>query len=203
MNIKNITIGIGLLIVAGIAGFCGSLLHGNSSSAVSTQAPLGAANSYASGEVYTNPYIFVNGFSAGNSQQLYVGASGQIDAQTGIVEGGINATSTAGNATFAPSDVQNISTVYVTPTVGNETLTLPATTTAGMSTWIPNPGDSDTFGIINATTSAFTVNIAGGTGTLLKNASTTSAAIVSGGEAFMRCTRKVNTDILCWMSIAE
>ncbi len=89
----------------------------------------------------------------------------------------------------------------MTPTVGAVTATLPATTTAGMSTWLANAGDSDTFGFINATSSAFNITVAAGTGTLLKNASTT-AAILPGGEAFIRCTRKVNTDILCWFSPA-
>lgn len=124
------------------------------------------------------------------------GGTGLIYGQTGLIEGGINATNTPASLTLKSSDFTSVSLISVNLTVGAATLTFPATST--LASWIPNVGDTDEFAIQNATSSAFNVTLAAGTGTLLLDASTTKA-ILPGGIAFLRATRKVNSDIVLEM----
>jgi len=126
--------------------------------------------------------------------------SGNIYGATGVLSGGVLSTTTPTSLTLKPSDVQNVTLISMVPTVGNITVTLPATTTSGMSTWIPNTGDSDEILFQNATTTAgVTVTLAAGTGTLVLNSSTT-AAIRPGGIALLRAVRKAYTDISFFLS---
>lgn len=123
-----------------------------------------------------------------------LGSSGIIYGATGVTEGGINSTSTPASLTLAATDIQNISLLNDTPTVGSVTLTFPASST--LTSYLANPGDSDTFAIFNATsTSGVNLTISGGTGTLLKNASST-AVITPGSVDLVTVIRKVNTDFL-------
>lgn len=120
----------------------------------------------------------------------------------GFSTSGILSTTTPASLTLSPNDIINANFISMFPSVGAITITLPATTSAPMATWLPNPGDAGSFMIHNSTTTAAqTVTVAGGTGTLLRN-STTTAAILPGGIARLTCVRKVNTDIACLFSVA-
>lgn len=128
-----------------------------------------------------------------------LGVSGSTYFATGFSQGGINSTSTPASMTLQASDIQNISLLSDTPTVGAITLTFPASST--LATWLPNAGDTASFIVTNATSSAFAVTLAGGTGTLLQKASTT-AAILSGGSATVDVFRKANSDFVFVMNPA-
>lgn len=107
---------------------------------------------------------------------------------------GVNATSTSATSyTLVQKDIQGYGTILITPTVNSLTLTLPATST--LSQFLPKAGSRTTIFIVNATsTAAKTVTIAAGTGTLLKNA-TTTAAIGPGSVGRIDLVRKTDTDI--------
>lgn len=136
------------------------------------------------------------------STQKYAGTT-NLDSLylTGnLTTGGSNATTTtATSQTLVASDLTSGSVIFLKPTVGSVTVTLPATST--LSTFLPNAGDSTMLIIHNATsTSGINITIAGGTGTLLKKA-TTTAAILPGGAAELYFYRKTDTDIQVLMDI--
>lgn len=114
-----------------------------------------------------------------------------------VIDGDVLSTTTPASLTLQPTDL-NYGVILMTPTVGSITVTLPATTTSGMSSFLPNVGDTKDILIVNATTTAAqNITIAGGTGTKLTNAST-SAAIIGGGNqgiGSLKFVRKGNTDI--------
>ena len=76
------------------------------------------------------------------------------------------------------------------------TITLSATTT--LSKFVPNAGDIAEISIWNSTTSATNLTLAGGTGSLLKGASTTRAINPQSG-AILKAIRLSNTDIMFWL----
>lgn len=115
--------------------------------------------------------------------------------------GGIYATSTNDTtATMLASDIDVENVVDFTPLVPSITLALPASST--LNAMIPNAGDTRSIIIRNATTTAGSngsVTIAGGTGTLLKRATSTSAILgdTDGSNfALVTFTRKADTDII-------
>ena len=126
------------------------------------------------------------------------GDSNSFQYCTGVVtQGGSLSTTTSVSLTLQPSDL-GYGTILMTPIVGSITVTLPATTTAGMSSFLPNTGDTTQIIIVNSTTTAAqNLTIAGNTGMKLSNAST-SATIIGGGNqgvATLEFVRKSNTDI--------
>lgn len=112
--------------------------------------------------------------------------------------GGIRATSTSGTVVpLLASDFDIENTIDVTLNVQDATLSFPATTT--LASFIPTAGQKRTLYIRNATTTAaMDLTITGGTGVLLKKATTT--AVVYGDTdganyARIELTRKADTDI--------
>jgi hypothetical protein len=97
----------------------------------------------------------------------------------GFVQSGVNATSTATTTeTLQSTDVIGYSAMFMTPTAGSLTLTLPSSST--MATWLPNLGDYTSFVIYNASTTAgVTITLAAGTGSFLETASTTAGATIN------------------------
>lgn len=120
--------------------------------------------------------------------------NGALNLEAPLTHGAVNSTSTtATSQTLAVTDLYGYSSILMTPNVDSVTLTLPATST--MNAFVPNAGDWRTILLVNGTTTAAkTVSIAAGTGTLLKNASTT-AAVGPGSVASLMFIRKANTDI--------
>lgn len=118
------------------------------------------------------------------------------------VGGGIRATSTNDTtATLLASDMDFEKVIDFTPLVPGITLAFPASST--LPNFLPNAGDTRTLFIRNATTTAATsgnVTIAGGTGTLLKNASSSPSVKVlkgdtdAGNYARFDIIRKANRD---------
>ena len=116
--------------------------------------------------------------------------------------GGIRATSTDDTtATLLASDFDVENIIDFTPNVPAITLSLPASST--LSSFAPTAGNVRTVYIRNSTTTATTLGdviIAGGTGTLLKIASSSPSAAVllgdtdAGNYAKLDFVRKSNTD---------
>lgn len=108
--------------------------------------------------------------------------------------GGTRATTSGASATFLASDFDVERVIEVNPSVAGITLTLPATST--LTSFVPNSGDCRDLRIVNATgTANIALTIAGGTGSLLKNGSST-AIIMTGNAADMTACRRPNTDII-------
>ena len=117
----------------------------------------------------------------------------------GTQGGGIRATSTTGTVVpLLAADFDNENMIDVTLNVQDATLSFPATTTLG-SNFLPTAGMMRTFFVRNATTTAsMDITLTGGTGMLLKKA--TSSAIImgdtdGGNYAQFNLIRKANTDI--------
>lgn len=127
----------------------------------------------------TNPWTFSEAVTL--SKDL-TGATTTVEKLT---VGGFNVASstTATTGTLSQNDVSAGCYVF-TPNTGATTLTLPASST--LTTFIPNAGDRSTLCFRNATTTtngAGTVTFAGGVGTILENASSTSiTSVVTGGK---------------------
>jgi len=129
---------------------------------------------------------------------LTISGSASIDALT--QGGGILATSTTAIVgTLTQADLSTYSMIEWTLNTANGTLTLPATST--LTTLLPNAGDSRTWLIHNATTTAaITATIAAGTGIDLI-AYTTNDDIIDGTEyAQLTCWRQADTDLTCLTS---
>lgn len=120
--------------------------------------------------------------------------SGAATFDGGIVQSSALATSTNGNATtLAESDLQGYNSILYTPNVSDVTLTLPASST--LDTFIPNAGDRVSIAIVNATTTTgIDITLAGGSGTLLRSATTTKT-ILSNSIGILDFVRKSNTDV--------
>lgn len=124
--------------------------------------------------------------------------SGATALETLTQGGGITSTSTSGNAVPIQAtdiDVENV--VDVTLNVSDATLSFAASST--FSAIVPNAGDTRTIRVRNATTTpTMDITITGGTGMLLKKATTT--AILFGdtdgaNHVKLELLRKANTDI--------
>jgi hypothetical protein len=103
-------------------------------------------------------------------------------------------TATAG--TLTASELQRYSVFEYVANTGNTTLTLPATST--IDNIITRPGESRTWWIHNATTTAATtLTIAAGTGMDLIGY-TTNDDVIDGTEyAQLTCYRQIDTDLTC------
>ena len=142
-----------------------------------------------------------SGISAAYSK-IGTGCDNGFGTCVGVVTyGGLLSTTTPASMTLAPTDMQ-YGMISMNPTVGAITVTLPATTTSGMSSFLPNAGDNTSFMIQNASsTSGANITFAAGTGTLLQAATSTLTLLPLKGST-MDCMRKVNTDILCMFNPA-
>lgn len=132
--------------------------------------------------------------------------TGSLYAGEGVVEGGINASSTySAGETANPADLLGYTLIDITPTKGAFNLTLFASTTVTATTTanglfpqylgLLNPGDTEWMIIHNSTTTtAAVITIVGATGTLLETSSTTGK-IYPNCSALLRFVRKNNSDI--------
>lgn len=112
--------------------------------------------------------------------------------------GGINATSSTNSSeTMSVREFRSSCVIDYTVNGSNTTLTLPASST--MPDLIPQAGNTREWIIRNASTTARNITISGGTGSLLKKA-TTSAVIYGDTDGasvgFLKATRKTNSDII-------
>ena len=118
--------------------------------------------------------------------------------------GGIYATSTNGSAsTLLSTDIATNNIVDMTWNFAAGTLTLPATST--MSNIAPNPGDSRTIWIRNASpTAATSTTIAAGTGMTLKLAASSTPLLVGDTDADntarIEFVRKSDTDFNVYLT---
>lgn len=109
---------------------------------------------------------------------------------------GTFSTTSQGTATYNAASIQGISSILHNASSAL-TATLPASTT--LKAWLPTAGSRVSIAIVNTGTGILT--LAGGTGTLLLNASTTKA-IPGGGVVLLEIVRKTNTDFAVFMSPA-
>lgn len=112
-----------------------------------------------------------------------------------FMQGGRTLATTTGAATaltFNEMIENNI--LDVTPIIGATTLTLPATTTFP---GINDSGDYRTWVVRNATTSAFAITLAAGTGIDLQEPDGQNVVIGQNNFAWLTCYRKLDTDIAC------
>lgn len=140
------------------------------------------------------------GVSQGNPLVAPTLDNGEIYSYENITHGGLNSTSTPASMTLAPADINNESFISMTPSAaGSISVTFPATTTSGMSSFLPNVGDMKDLIFHNATSTAgVNITLVAGTGTLLQSASSTKA-IIPLGVATLHAVRKVNGDIVFQM----
>ena len=103
--------------------------------------------------------------------------------------GGVTATTSIGAVTYTASQFDTESTIEHTA-ASAVTATLPASST--LSTFVPLPGQSRTIFIKNI--SAGIITLSGGSGTLLRSASSTSR-ILTTGVGRLDFVRKNDTDI--------
>lgn len=144
-----------------------------------------------------NPMFTKNGTTITTSP-----ANAKLDVGTLSYGNGARATSTDDtSATFLATDFDVESYIEFTPNVVSITASLPASTTLLASAgFLPNAGDCRPLTILNSTTTAgASFTLAGGTGSLLRKASST-AAVLPGGTADMTVCRKADTDIVFSMS---
>lgn len=136
-------------------------------------------------------------------------SSGAATVGTFTQGGGIRATSTTGTVVpLIASDFDTENVIDVTLNTSSGTLSFPATTT--LASFIPTAGQTRTLFIRNATTTAATtLTITGGTGVLLKNASSTSPTGIILGDTDganygkVELLRKANTDIEALLTIFQ
>lgn len=145
----------------------------------------------------SNPLV-MSGFPTGSlSLTGLISASSTLYAQQGVIAGGAISTTTPASMTLSVNDLSTTTYISMLPTVGAITVTMPASTT--FSSFLTNAGDSKEFVIHNSTTTAAqSITIAGGTGTLLNNASS-SAKVLPTSSADIRLTKKYNGDIIVQM----
>jgi len=109
--------------------------------------------------------------------------------------GGVFTHATSGTAYTLPAtaiDTENY--VAITPTGGNLTVTLPATSSFP---GIPNAGDTREIWIENAATAATTTTIAAGTGMDLQEPDGQNVVIGQNNYARLSCVRMSSTDVTC------
>lgn len=186
------------VVVALVAGVIGYVAHGGSSF---------AGVSHLSGlAVGADGLSTENGGTAVFGNTLSVAATttalGQISAKGGILRSNTNSTSTTATSyTAVEKDFYRYSTVILTPTVNSLTLTLPASTT--LTSMVPLAGDEADLTLLNGTTTAGkTITIAGGTGTLLRNA-TSTLVVPANSPAKLRFIRNSVTDVLVFVDIGQ
>lgn len=123
-----------------------------------------------------------------------------------VVGGGVRATSTTGTVVpLLASDVMNNGIIDVTLNQQDATLSFPASST--LKAYLPVAGMRTVLFIHNATTTAtMDIAVTGGTGVILKRA-TTSSSILGDTDASnyarLEIIRKANTDFSILMQIFE
>ena len=127
--------------------------------------------------------------------------TGASDVGTFTQGGGVRSTSTLNSTeTLLATDFDVENVIEYTMNVSATTLTLPATST--LSALVPTAGDTRTIHIKNATTTAISLTIAGGTGMDIYN-STSTLAIPSGDFAEVTFQRQSDTDIDVFFDIFQ
>jgi hypothetical protein len=113
--------------------------------------------------------------------------------------GGVFATTSIGSGTLTAANIASANLIEQTNT-GVVTITLPASTT--LTSFIPTAAQTRTIYLANL--GSATVTLAGGTGTLLRVASSTlvTPGVVSGSVGRLDFIRKSNTDVLVLFSPA-
>lgn len=188
-TIKSIVAGIVVLVVGFILGSLGG-------SNTKSDAQLGGVTYDASrlvGDVYqgiNGSLVMQNGSIVGTSTGAIV-ASKRAVFDNGILASAVYASSTATTTTLLAASITDISSMLLTDSTAIS-LTLPASST--LTSFAPLAGDNRRISIVNQGTGI--VTFVAGTGTLLTSASSTKTVPVSG-TAFLDCTRKTNTDIVC------
>jgi len=208
MNIKNIII-IGLVgAIIALAGLGIGLLVGGNQSVQSVKS-LGGITNYDS--LTLGEDLIVGGTTSITGATTFTGAigAGVVVTDTFTQGGGVRATSTIGTVVpLLASDFDTENMIDVTLNVQDATLSFPASST--LTSFIPNTGDSRKLFVRNAsTTAAMDITVSGGTGVLLKVASTTgdgTNAIITGdtdGANFgiIQLIRKANTDIEAFLNV--
>lgn len=148
--------------------------------------------------VVVNDGVVVGSLSGRDIKGISLDIVGPTLVNTFTEGGGVRATSTSGSAVpLVATDFDTENLIDVTLNIVDATLSFPATST--LKSFLPNAGDSRTLYIRNAsTTAAMDLTITGGTGVLLKNASSTAVIVgdTDGANfAIIRLIRKANTDI--------
>lgn len=191
---KNIKWIVGIVAILAIIFFIGNSVGGNNQSV--SKVLVGGVTNYDTIETTA----LTVGTNCGNDYSTCTGAS--ISSVGKIIEAGVLSTTTSVSTVLQPTDLA-YSTINMVPIVGDITITLPATTTSGMSTFLPNAGDKTTIEFVNATTTQVAnITLAGNTGVLLTNASTSAVLRASfkngtfvNGVGHLLLIRKSNTDI--------
>lgn len=125
--------------------------------------------------------------------------AGSLSTVGKIYQGsGVNATSTTGATTgFNATDLQSYSVIQLNPTIGDTTVSLPASST--LTTLVATAGQMGQIVIFNATTTPeIDLTLSAGSGSYLQTASTT-LNINFGQMAVLNYIRKANTDIIFWL----
>ena len=143
--------------------------------------------------------LSVTGTSALTGASTFSGTLGVTGATVldELTQGGlVLATSSTGTATvFAAADLLTFSTWEVTPNTADLTYTFPASST--LSAIVPSAGDSRSWTIINATTTAaIDVIFAAGTGSAIKGAGAAALTIDEDSHGIITLTRKADSDIV-------
>lgn len=184
MNSKNILVGAIVLCVSLVLGYVGGSFAGN-----------GEGNT--GGMYNVNTSQFINGLSAGPSNQFSVSETGNILTRGGLVEGGILTISTTGSTyTLTNALMKGVKVISIADT-GTSTLalTLPASSTLSM---IPNAGDTMEFVVDNLhTVAATTTTITAGAGTDIDGTTANDDVVNGDASARLECFRLVNTNVRC------
>ena len=186
--IKKQWIGIVALVFVAFGGLFGG-------TAVET-----VVDALGSSEVTTisNPHVFSNTvrLSGGTTISGASTITGAIDASVFTQGGAVLATSTSGTASsFSAADLLTYSVWEVTPNNADLTYTFPASST--LSTLVPTAGDSRTWVIVNATSTAgIDVIFAAGTGSAVKGVGGAALTIDEASHGFLTLTRKANSDLI-------
>ncbi len=178
MQNKNWIVWVGILIAIVIAAV---LLFGRHS------APQAVGSNVNGGNVtdYTALNVDVGYWVAGTTKVINasgvwltgIAASALAQFDAGVLHSYPLSTSTPASLTLAASDIGNYQSLIILPTVGDITVTLPASST--LSALAPTAGDWQELCIVNATTSATAgiITLVGGTGVNLQVASSTGSAV--------------------------
>ena len=141
----------------------------------------------------TNPFNFTQGLtSASLTTTGAVSFTGTVITDEFTQGGSVLSTSTSATATTLDvSDLLTYSVWEVTPNVADLTYTFPAV--ASLATLVPTAGDSRTWTIINATTTAgIDVIFAAGSGSAIKGV----LLLDEASQGTIQLTRKANGDIV-------
>lgn len=201
--VKSIIKYIAIVLVAGAVGY---FAHGSSFAGFSHLPGIAIGSD---GITSSGPTVLSNTLTVTGATTLgTVTTSGTttntgfVKATGGTVKSSVNSTSTTATSyTLTQADIWKYSSILMTPNTGSLTLTLPASST--LTSMIPTAGDEqDTLFVNASTTAGITVTFAAGTGTSLRN-STSTLAVPANSTAFLQFVRKANSDILVMFGIGQ